>query len=425
MYQDNLKLTKIGWLPKEWEVKRLEQLVIIDKESLSNNTPPDYEFEYISLSDTDAGNISLSAKKIKFKDAPSRARRVVKQNDVLISTVRPNLQNFVFIKNEVNNLVASTGFSVLTAKKDFENEFGFYCLFSTSMTKQLYNLVVGSNYPAINSSDVKSLQIPLPPLAEQQKIASILRGCDAVIDKTQALINALQKRHKALMQQLLTGKKRVLGFEKEKGFHFTDLGLKIPKNWKIINVEDIFNERNEKSNDQTAFPLYSLTIEKGLTAKTDRYDRSFLLKDKEANEFKVVSPMDLLFNPMNLRFGAIAMSYENQKVSVSAYYNILIPKVKLIDSFFYESIFKSKRFIGLYDRIAIGSLNEKKRVHLSNFLKLEIPFPSLAEQQEIAEILRGSEKEIQLYEKQLAALKQQKRGLMQVLLTGRVRVKVN
>ena len=65
MYQDNLKLTKIGWLPKEWEVKRLEQLVIIDKESLSNNTPPDYEFEYISLSDTDAGNISLSAKKIK------------------------------------------------------------------------------------------------------------------------------------------------------------------------------------------------------------------------------------------------------------------------------------------------------------------------------------------------------------------------
>src|SRR5690606_9009013 len=109
-------------------------------------------------------------------------------------------------------------------------------------------------------------------------------------------------------------------FKKNLGFHKSDFGLKIPKDWKIVSVEDVFVERNEKSSNQAKYPLFSLTIENGLTEKTDRYERSFLLKDQENNQYKIVYPNDILFNPMNLRFGAIAKSKINFEVLVSAYY---------------------------------------------------------------------------------------------------------
>ena len=88
---------------------------------------------------------------------------------------------------------------------------------------------------------------------------------------------------------------------------------------------------------------------------------------------------------------------------------------------YYTNLFKTDLFINLYDRIAIGSLLEKKRVHLSNFLELEIPFPSLKEQNAIAEILNTANQEVKQYQQKLEALKLQKKGLMQQLLTGKVR----
>ena len=194
----------------EFNQCRLDELVNIDKNSLGKNTPEDYEFEYISLSDVSTGTISKSLERHVFNSAPSRARRIVKENDLLLATVRPNLKGFAKARKEHDGFVASTGFAVLSAKKDVSNDYVYHYLFSHHLTGQINALVVGSNYPAINSSDVGSLKILCPTLEEQQKIATVLTNADKEIELLEQQLADLQQEKKALMQQLLTGKKRVV-----------------------------------------------------------------------------------------------------------------------------------------------------------------------------------------------------------------------
>lgn len=194
----------------EFNQHRLSELVNIDKKSLGKNTPENYEFEYISLSDVSTGTISKSLERHIFSSAPSRARRIVRENDLLLATVRPNLKGFAKVRKEHDGFVASTGFAVLTAKKDVSSDYVYHYLFSHHLTGQINALVVGSNYPAINSSDVGSLKILCPSLKEQQKIATVLTNADREIELLEQQLAGLQQEKKALMQVLLTGKKRVL-----------------------------------------------------------------------------------------------------------------------------------------------------------------------------------------------------------------------
>jgi len=108
-------------IPGDWEIKHFEDVTDIDKESLNGKTAKDYEFDYISLSDVDNDNYKIETTRQIFINAPSRARRIVKKGDVLMSTVRPNLQGFSLIKDDVEDLIASTGFAVITAKKCSSN----------------------------------------------------------------------------------------------------------------------------------------------------------------------------------------------------------------------------------------------------------------------------------------------------------------
>jgi type I restriction enzyme S subunit len=192
-------------LPSGWEIKHFSDIALIDNNSLKSDTSEHYVFNYISLSDVDSEDFKIETTKQVFGTAPSRARRVVKKGDILMSTVRPNLQGFSFIKEEAKDLIASTGFAVITPTS-CNGEYLFQYLFTDGINKQFYQLLVGSNYPAINSSDVKKLKIPLPPLKEQRAIANILSTWDTATQTTQALIAQKEQEKKWLMQNLLTGK---------------------------------------------------------------------------------------------------------------------------------------------------------------------------------------------------------------------------
>jgi type I restriction enzyme S subunit len=269
----------------------------------------------------------------------------------------------------------------------------------------------------------KFFLIPLPSMKTQQKIVETLSTWDRAIDKMEKLIEAKIQHKKALMQQLLTGKKRYKKFRRAKGYKKIQIGV-IPKDWDLKSINELFEERVEKSSNTSKYPIHSLTIDNGITHKTERYERSFLLKNKEKNEYRLVYPNDFVYNPKNLRFGALARSKLDKTVSISAYYNIITLKNANNDISYFEKLLKSERMINLYNRISTGSLVEKRRVHLSQFLKIKIPVPSIKEQQKIASVLGAADEEIELLTKQLDAVKKQKRGLMQKLLTGKIRVKV-
>lgn len=199
----------------EWERYSMSELVFIDRKSLGKKTADDFEFQYISLSDVDVGSISDELEVHLFASAPSRARRVIQESDILLSTVRPNLQGFAKVSGKHADCIASTGFSVLTPKKRVSGDYIYQYIFSSHVTGQIDSLVVGSNYPAINSSDVAGLKVYCPIYEEQQKIASVLTAADKDLEILESKLAHFKQEKKALMQQLLTGKRRVKVAETE------------------------------------------------------------------------------------------------------------------------------------------------------------------------------------------------------------------
>jgi type I restriction enzyme, S subunit len=129
---------------------------------------------------------------------------VIRNGDVIMSTVRPNLKAFAYCDLPQGNFVGSTGFAVLRAKNDTDSRFILYSLLSDDITQQINQLVVGSNYPAINSSDIKRLLLPAFSINQQRKIGEILRSIDRTITHTEALIEKYQQIKAGLMHDLFT-----------------------------------------------------------------------------------------------------------------------------------------------------------------------------------------------------------------------------
>lgn len=395
------KQTALGQIPCDWEVKHFEDVAEIDKESLNGNTSKDYEFDYISLSDVDSDDITIETTKQIFISAPSRARRIVHKGDVLMSTVRPNLQGFSFIREDVKNLIASTGFAVITAKK-CNDEYLFQYLFSSGVSKQFYQLLVGSNYPAINSSDVRKLKLPVPSLPEQKAIAHVLGLMDSAINTNNRLISKKELQKKWLMQNLLTGKKRVKGFSAK---------------WNKLGAGEIFKSVSVKGFENEE--LLSATQDRGIIPRTLLEGR-VTMPTNGTESHKLVEPGDFVVSLRSFQGG---LEYSYYRGIVSPAYTILKPKKNINDEFF-KQYFKSNDFIG-HLAIAVIGIRDGKQISYDDFCIVRIPFPSTDEQTTIAKVLQVADKEIQLLKSKTEKLREQKKGLMQVLLTGKKRLKVS
>lgn len=395
------KHTPLGWVPQEWEVKHLEDMSDIDKLSLNGSTPQDYSFDYISLSDVDSDYFEITTSRQVYSTAPSRARRIVTKGDVLMSTVRPNLQGFTYVRNDVKDLVASTGFAVITPKEE-DGEFIYQYLFSQLVSKQFYQLLVGSNYPAINSSDVKRLKIVKPPFPERMKIASILSTWDEAIAKTQQIMAQLQQRNKGLMQQLLIGERRLSGFSAE---------------WSEIHLGDAFSERNETGHDSLdLLSVGSLGIYP--QSQSDKRD----ISNADKSKYKRICPGDIGYNTMRMWQGRSALS--DMEGIVSPAYTIVTPKMGH-SPLFYSFLFKLPAVIHKFFRNSQGLVEDTLNCKFKDFSIVKVEVPQYEEQVAIANVLTTAANELKAYDQKLFILQQQKKGLMQKLLTGEVRVKTD
>ncbi len=202
------------------------------------------------------------------------------------------------------------------------------------------------------------------------------------------------------------------------GYKKTKVGV-VPNEWIETKFSDLFVSTSEFTDDLEKYPLYSLTIEEGITAKTERYERSHLVK--KDNAYKIVCPNDFAYNPMNVRFGAVARHKGDKEVSISGYYDIFTTKLES-DLKFMDSFLISDKMIAYYNKVAIGSLIEKQRVHFSQFMDFVLPIPSMSERNKIAEILSAQDKLIELKEKLIEEKKRQKKYLIQQFFTGRKRL---
>jgi type I restriction enzyme S subunit len=194
-------------IPKEWELRSVEDICDVNKDTLNNGTEVDYEFLYIDIGSVAYAGAKPTIQQLAFRDAPSRARRRVKKDDILVSTVRPNLRAFTYINDDLDNLICSTGYAVLSTKQVACSKFVYQFILSEYFLNQL--VPMGSSYPAVTSKQVGRVKIPLPKLDEQQKIAKILTSIDEQIETEMLTKEKLEKLKKGLMQILLTGQVRI------------------------------------------------------------------------------------------------------------------------------------------------------------------------------------------------------------------------
>lgn len=200
----------IGEVPGHWEVKRLKNVVECNAKSLGENTPKDSFIKYVEISDVDHVHGINNIQSLMFGEAPSRARRITQKGDIIISTVRTYLK--AIAKIEDDDIIVSTGFAVLHPTK-CNGEYLAYYILSESFINKVEMLSKGTSYPAINASDLVSINVLIPPLPEQHAIATYLDDKCAKIDTIVSNLNKQISRYadlkRSLIDEVITGKRAV------------------------------------------------------------------------------------------------------------------------------------------------------------------------------------------------------------------------
>jgi len=244
----------------------------------------------------------------------------------------------------------------------------------------------------------------LPSVEEQKRIAEILTTQDKVIELKEKLISEKQRQKKYLMQQLLTRKKRLAGFNAE---------------WKKTRLGMLLTERNTYSPKGLEYPHVTLSTE-GIYPKSERYDRDYLVRDEE-KKYKITRKGDICYNPANLKFGVICMNTFGDAIFSPIYVTFEVSKG--VDSSYLANYLMRWDFINAVRKYEEGTVYERMAVKPEDFLRFEMMLPPVEEQRAISRILDDADREINLLQKNLELEKQKKKALMQLLLTGIVRVK--
>lgn len=405
--KNGYKKTSLGILPNEWEVVKLREICEINPKNI-DKLPS--KFYYINLESVEKGNL-LNTKEIYKNKAPSRAKRILKKGDILFQLVRPYQKNNFYFDLD-GNFVASTGYAQLRTKEN--KKFIFQYLHFDKFVNAVIEKCTGSNYPAINSSTFSNLKIPLPPLNEQRKIAEILSTFDEVILLTSNLINAKKEFKKALMQNLLTAKIRFTNFKDIwKEVKLGDIG-----EFKTSSVDKIINSNEKIVSLINYMDVYKNThISKKLNlSKTSA-------TEQEINKF-YIQKGDILFTPSSETpddIGHSAVIIDDFDCALYSYHLIRFRTFNKFDICFLGYIFNNEKILKQFTRLSQGTT--RYTLSIKDFQNIKIKLPNLAEQTKIAEILSSVDEEINLLNKKLEQLNLQKRGVMQNLLSGKVRVK--
>ena len=210
------------------------------------------------------------------------------------------------------------------------------------------------------------INVPVPK--EQERIASFLETIELRIEKQRTLVEALKKYKRGVTQQVFSERKEDGAFPK----------------WKAACFGKFFTEQTIRTSNSLDTPLVSLTVEDGITPKTERYYREFLVT-KEGDNYKVIKPGWFAYNPMNAHLGAIAPNHLGYTAVVSGYYNIFsVNDAETIC--FWEEYLTSYPMLIHYKLIATGSLIEKQRVHYSQFVNIRRSLPSVEEQKHLSKM---------------------------------------
>ena len=397
------KNTRLGWIPEDWELKPLGEIlefkngVNAGKESYGTGKKFINVMEVIKhhlITDTDIpGMVNVLSSVFK--------QNQVKSGDILFNRTSETKEDIglttLYIGDED---VVFGGFVIRGRPKNslLTNNFKKYAFSSSIVRKQIVSKGQGAIRTNVGQKDLEKVYLPIPTDEEQHKITAVLSSWDAAIEKLTLLIEQKELQKKGLMQQLLSGKKRLPGFSGK---------------WEKISAGKLFRSVSIKNSGDKE--LLSVTQDHGVIPRS-KLEARVTMPSGNRDSFKLIRPGNFVISLRSFQGGLEFSDYEGL---VSPAYTVL-EETKPIEKTFYKHYFKSYDFIG-HLAIAVIGIRDGKQISFSDFCTVRIPDIHLAEQKAIAKVLETADNEIDLLKEKLKKLKTQKKGLMQVLLTGKKR----
>ena len=228
-------------VPSGWKVERLKDVARVNANALPAGTDADYEFDYLEISNVNYnGVVSTDAiEHLRFEDAPSRARRRVASGSTVISSVRPNLQAVAFFASAPKHLICSTGFNVVEPQSNkLAPQFTYYHLLSENARQYFEAAATGVGYPAIGDKDFNAFTVTLPPLPEQQRIATYLAAScaaiDAAVSAKRRQLDTLDALRMSIIQRAVTQGINPKVKLKSSGLDWVS---EVPEHWKVQQIK--------------------------------------------------------------------------------------------------------------------------------------------------------------------------------------------
>ena len=414
------KYSAVGIIPQEWEVRTFQKLGSM----LGTNT----------LSRDKMNECSGCAQNIHYGDVLVKYGEVLDCTSMNIPWVNSdygnanlgtNLQNGDVVISDtaedhtvgkatevqgVGTKIVLSGLHTIAFRPNagmFAPNFLGYYFNSIIYRAQLYPLIQGIKVCSISKKAISNTKLAVPPLAEQRKIAEILGVWDEAIEKQSRLIEKLELRKRGLMQHLLTGRTRLPGFTTP---------------WQKVKLGEICEEyvlRNTEDND---YMVLSCTKYNGLVSSLDYFGKQIF--SDNLRTYKVVLKYHFAYATNHIEEGSIGYQECYDYALISPMYTVFKADDTKVDNYFLYTLLKTPLMIYNYQSRIEGSIDRRGGLRWNAFAGITIKLPYLPEQTVIAEVLKAADNEISTHRKKLDALRLQKRGLIQQLLTGKTRVKI-
>lgn len=433
--REGYKKTKVGIIPEDWEVRKLDNIAKRFSGHTPNKKKQDYwngDIPWISLKDTkklDNRYINETTDYTTKIGIKNSSAILLPENTVVIS--RDATIGKVGITRR--SMATSQHFINYVCSNKLSNFYLYYYLFYNK--PKLVSIAVGSTIKTIGLNFFKSFNIPIPPIKEQQKIASILSSVDEHSDEVDGMIEDLKKLKKGLMQKLLTGKYTLENGKlvKTREFKKTRLGM-IPKHWEVKDLEECFKFENGKAfytegystKGKKVIDLMNISSY-GTFQELDNKQKYISEKIyNKYNKFQLSTEnLIMAMSDMSAKLwilGKTAIIPKNNTYILNQRIGKLTPYA-FMNLKYSNYATNSNYFLKQLKREAKGTA--QYYVNTSDIKKSRIYIPPLKEQQKIASILSTIDTRIEIYKEEKESIKQLKKGLMQQLLTGKKRVKVN
>jgi type I restriction enzyme S subunit len=400
-----------------WEIKRLGE-VLVKTETVDPTKKPNDEFIYLDVSSVNKETKEIeNASVLIGKDAPSRARKLVRTNDVIFATVRPTHSRVALITEEYDEQVCSTGYFVLRGKEFIFNQYLFYFLLTDEFNEQMEKLQKGASYPAVTDAEVKSILLRFPKsLPEQQRIVAILDEAFAAIAKAKANAEQNLKNAKELFESYLHGV-------------FENKG----EGWEEKALDDIIESNiiglTKNSTEQRSDYEYKYVKMNNIT-RDNRFDLTKYTcvnaTKLEAEKYSLLKG-DFLFNTRNsyelVGKTCLFEGYENEVILYNN--NIMrIRFIKTVNPHFINYSFTTPDIIKKLDSLKSGTTNVSA-IYYKDLKNLKLLIPPLKSQQTIVQKLDALSAETKkleaIYQQKINDLEELKKSILQKAFAGELR----